>query len=516
MKKNDYSQNEYGEFVGYEICIRGDTTTEKLVLPSTHNGYPVLSIFQESFQNMNYVKEVVIPEGYKSIGSGAFQNCPNLEKVTLPSTIEKIGYNYYADYDSCFDDQVNVYYNGTVADWCKIKIYETTPFGGTALRFGNIYFINEDGEYEKPTEITVPNSVTTIGAYQFYNFTGVTKVNLHSNITAIGNYAFSKNAFTSFAMPSSVTSVGENAFYGCANLEQITLSENIEVIERSMFNGCSSLTSISIPSKVKYIKNNAFTGCQNLAEVKINVDSLLQEIGENAFKDCANLTNIVIPTTVLTVGKNAFAYSLQTVYYMGNANAFDYIEGKNYLNISGSTVCYYSENVPMNTEYTYWYYDENGAVTLWVMGTFVDGKEYIYSRTETTVTDQYWMMLKYAEEQGMLENFFPSAELGTELAQKHIEMVTTSTTKQEYEEKLCAFGASEGQGSSYKFENGKVTITIKGQAQTPINYVEFDNVIYVAGGIPLCYIDAENNCIYELNETEYNTVWHYYELASNG
>jgi hypothetical protein len=165
----------------------------------------------------------------------------------------------------------------------------------------------------------------------------------------------------------------------------------------------------------------------------------------------------------------------------------------------------------MRRDYSYWRYDENGAVTFWVMGAVVNGNTYRYSHTETTVTDTYWMTLKYAEAQGFLETLFPSAELGAELAQKQIEMVISSQTKQEYEEKLCAFSASAGQGSAYTFENGRVTITINGQAQTPIDYAEYDNVIYVANGRPLCYIDTESNGIYERNETEYNTVWHYYE-----
>lgn len=488
--------NGFGVTVGYQIGFKAATTStaEKLVLPSTYNGYPVLRISQGSFQNMRHLKEVVIPEGIKTIGCGAFSNCPNLEKVTLPSSIEEIGNGFNA---SSFGNQVDIYYNGTVENWCNITIYQQGSFGGTTLSFNNIYFIDEDGQYEALTEITVPDSVTSIGAYQFYNFRTLTKVNLHSNITSIGNGAFSYSGLTSFNMPNSVTSVGSEVFRGCKNLETITLSENIEAIKRF-----------------------AFYGCTSLAEVKINADSLLQEIGDEAFYGCSNLTSIVIPATVITVGRNAFGstsenISLQTIYYMGNANGFNNIGGKNYLNVSGTTVYYYSENVPMNTEYAYWHYDEDSVATLWILGTVVNGKEYTYSRTKTTVTDQYWGMLKTAEEQGMLEMLFPSSELGAALAQQQIEMVTSSSTKAEYEEKLCAFSASAGQGSSYKFENGKVTITINGQAQTAINYVEFDNVIYVANGRPLCYIDTENNCIYELNETEYNTVWHYYELVSN-
>ncbi len=476
---------EGGEVIGYSI--RGSRiTTEVLTLPTSYNGKPVLGIDGEGFSYSSF-KELIIPEGYKFLCRNSFynHNVP-IEKITLPSTIEELGKAPWGgSAGSAFGGVTNVYYNGTVESWCNITLR-----GWSAPE--NIFFKTANG-YSALTELTIPSSITAIGKYQFCGFKTIETV----------------------TMSDSVTSIGQNAFSGCSSLREIRLSANISVIDEYAFSYCTSLSSIVIPDKVTDIKYYAFRSCESLADVKFSSNSRLQTIGAEAFYGCSNLTSVVIPGTVLKVGRDAFAYPLQTIYYMRNANAFDNIEGKNYLNVSGSTIYYYSENVPMNTEYTYWHYNENSTATLWVQGTVVNGKEYTYSHTETVVTDQYWGMLKAAEAQGMLEFLFPSSELGVDLAQQQIEMVTSSSTKAEYEQKLCAFSASTGQGASYKFENGKVTIAINGQPQIAIDYVEFDNVIYLANGSPLCYIDTENNCIYEFNETEYNTVWHYYELVSN-
>ena len=40
------------------------------------------------------------------------------------------------------------------------------------------------------TSVTIPNSVTTIGDYAFYDCTGLTSLTLPSSVATIGNYAF--------------------------------------------------------------------------------------------------------------------------------------------------------------------------------------------------------------------------------------------------------------------------------------------------------------------------------------
>ena len=63
---------------------------ETIVIPTEIDGRSVIKISQRAFYNNANLKTLIISEGVKEIGSGAFNNCPNLEYVKLPSTINKV------------------------------------------------------------------------------------------------------------------------------------------------------------------------------------------------------------------------------------------------------------------------------------------------------------------------------------------------------------------------------------------------------------------------------------------
>ncbi len=69
------------------------------------------------------------------------------------------------------------------------------------------------------TSVTIPESVTTIGAYAFANCKKLTSVTLPSSLTTIKAAAFSDcTKLTSITIPSSVTTMGAQAFDGCTSL----------------------------------------------------------------------------------------------------------------------------------------------------------------------------------------------------------------------------------------------------------------------------------------------------------
>ncbi len=69
----------------------------------------------------------------------------------------------------------------------------------------------------------------------------------------------------------SVTSIGAGAFWGCTGLTNLTIGNSVEFIGRSAFYDCPSLKSVYIPKHVKEIGEGAF-GISNRIE-KFNVDS---------------------------------------------------------------------------------------------------------------------------------------------------------------------------------------------------------------------------------------------------
>jgi hypothetical protein len=67
-------------------------------------------------------------------------------------------------------------------------------------------------------------------------------------------------------MPDSVTNIGDYAFYDCSGLTSVTIPDSVTSIGIGAFYGCSGLTSVTIPDGVTSIGSDAFWGCNNLME----------------------------------------------------------------------------------------------------------------------------------------------------------------------------------------------------------------------------------------------------------
>ena len=72
------------------------------------------------------------------------------------------------------------------------------------------------------TEIVIPNSVTSIGHYAFYDCDGLTEIVIPNSVTSIGEYAFAYcDGLENMVIPNSVTSMYYSVFYGCMGLTYI-------------------------------------------------------------------------------------------------------------------------------------------------------------------------------------------------------------------------------------------------------------------------------------------------------
>ena len=72
------------------------------------------------------------------------------------------------------------------------------------------------------TSVTIPNSVTSIGASAFTGCSGLTSVTIGNSVTSIGEGAFYECiGLTSVTIPNSVTSIAGYAFYECIGLTSI-------------------------------------------------------------------------------------------------------------------------------------------------------------------------------------------------------------------------------------------------------------------------------------------------------
>ena len=288
---------------------------------------------------------VVIPSSYKglpvtAIGYSAFNACASLTSVTIPSSVTSIAnqvLNYCASLTSISVDPGNPSYSsveGLLLSKDGTVLIEA-PGGLTSVSIPSS--VTSIGAYAlshcaKLTSVIIPSSVTSIGASAFQTCAKLSSITIHNSVTIIGTGAFSScssltsvtipssvtsigaNAFTdcakltsvSFDSPSSVTSIADRAFYNCASLTSVTIPNSVTSIGAYVFASCKSLTSVTIPSSFTAIGEGMFFGCTALTSVTI--PSSVTSIATYAFYNCASLTSVTIPSSVTSLGEKAFGY----------------------------------------------------------------------------------------------------------------------------------------------------------------------------------------------------------------
>ena len=188
----------------------------------------------------------------------------------------------------------------------------------------------------------------------------------------IKDYAFYRSNIKSISIPDCVTSIGNYAFYNCTSLTSITIPNSVTSIGTYAFYYCTSLTNIKLPNGIANIYNSTFYKCTSLTS--ITIPESVSTIGQYAFYLCTSLTSITILSKI-AIYEYAFSScdSLNTVYYYGTKSEWDnrrILSGNNCLKAETTTRYYYSETEPnLNEEGTayddnYWHYVD-GEIVVW-------------------------------------------------------------------------------------------------------------------------------------------------------
>ena len=295
---------------------------ESIILPNI-----LQTIGANSFSFCSNLTSISIPKGVTNIGEEAFYDCYNLTSITIPDSVTSIGKSAFS---SCYNLDY-LLYEGTLEQWCMIDIlspgWSNVDFYINNISQSNITIpdsITSIGDYAfygcfALTSITIPDSVTSIGNYAFYGCSSLTSITIPDNVTSIGDYTFNGcSSLTSITIPANVTSIGNYAFSVCSDLTSLTIPANVTSIGDYAFSNCSSLTSLTIPDSVTSIGDNIFDRCITLKEITIPFISgklpesvkkatiIGDKIVDNAFAGCSNLTTIIISDGVTSIGNYAF------------------------------------------------------------------------------------------------------------------------------------------------------------------------------------------------------------------
>jgi hypothetical protein len=218
----------------------------------------VLEIGSSSFSNLSSLKKVIFHEGLETISPVAFNECPLITELSLPSTLKNMQYSF----------------QGSTLEHLEI--------GGDGALFatsGSTYINN----------ISAKNTVIRGGT--------------------IDNGAFYNNStIENLALSGSVKLNGVRQFYSCPKLSSVSLENGITRIPAYCFSSCSKITEITIPASVTSIEESAFsdTSLKNL-----EIANGVKFIWKLAFSN-TQLANVLIPASVIKIDKNAFSTKVTT------------------------------------------------------------------------------------------------------------------------------------------------------------------------------------------------------------
>lgn len=158
------------------------------------------------------------------------------------------------------------------------------------------------------TSVTLPEGITTLGTYTFYECPNIVSISLPASVTKIGNYSFQHcDSLESVNIPTytntSAFSSGGAPFRYSPKLTTITLGDGVTRIPNYMFYETTALGSIDLPESLKNLGTYAFTSS---GVTSVNIPSGVTSIGSNTFKDCSKLEFVTISGNITSIGTNAF------------------------------------------------------------------------------------------------------------------------------------------------------------------------------------------------------------------
>lgn len=190
-------------------------------------GNSVNNIGSYAFSYCTSLTNLVLPNAVTKIGDYAFNHCNNLMNISIPKSITSIGYNAF---DNC--NNLNRVDITDLGAWCRINF--DSPMANPCAKARKLYINGEE-----IIDLVLPNTVTKIGNYTFYNCNGM------------------KSAM----IPNSVIDIGSYAFYLCSGMNNLTLGKSVAYIRQKAFSGCSALTNIYSKSEIAPSMDN--TNCFN-------------------------------------------------------------------------------------------------------------------------------------------------------------------------------------------------------------------------------------------------------------
>ncbi len=275
------------------------------IIPPIYDGLRVIGIQEDAFKNNTWLQKITVPTNVEKIGASAFEGCTALKEFIIPKSVTKIEPSTFAGCTSLASIRIHG----------KIEEVGEKAFAGCSAL----------------ADVTVEDGVGDIGANAFSDCTMLVKVTIGNNVGNIGDEAFINcTSLRTLTIGNNVGLIGKSAFYKCTSLSTVTIGTDIGDIGESAFAECTALLSVKIGEGSADIGEKAFSGCTALQEVTIgdhpgNIGGYafekctslvrftfgdgIEEIGAFAFDGCSALESVELPDSITLVGNGAFRHA---------------------------------------------------------------------------------------------------------------------------------------------------------------------------------------------------------------
>ena len=287
------------------------------------------SIHKNAFYGNRTVVAAILPDSVTAIGKNAFYSCENLTSITLPFTLKSIADYAFWGCNRLFEivnlstlDLTKETSLGDVAANAQVIHKAAASSTVTVTDDGFIFLVLNGkatlvGTRQRKGTLTLPASFAggsyIIGAYALRALPCTTVI-IPDGVTAIEAYAFFEcSQLKTVTLPGTLTNIAPNAFKDCPSLHgeviggviylgnwvigseedltEATLREGTVGIAGGAFSRQKSLVTVSLPESLRYICDHAFYACTPLRE--ISIPTAVELLSPTAFDECPNLTKTI-------------------------------------------------------------------------------------------------------------------------------------------------------------------------------------------------------------------------------
>ena len=305
-------------------CFNNCEKLPGIAIPET-----VTSIGSCAFRYCSALTAITLPQGLQTLGANAFLYCENLPYVDVPDTLESAGYCIASDTTQL---RCSI---GSSAAYALSK--KNNSFYNNGYRLCYTY-ADRDGSVTglvlfkyvgTEAEVRVPDGVTELLYFSFYNNSAVTSVVLPETVVKIGERAFSEcKNLTSVTLPQGIVEIQDTAFWLSPKLTVIDIPDGLqkaawlaeETVQLRCSFGSSAAFALSKGGnnfcagdfQMRYLfddegnrnglRLNKYLG----TDAEVTVPEEVTETG-SAFKDCKTVTKVVLPAGLTKLESNIFS-----------------------------------------------------------------------------------------------------------------------------------------------------------------------------------------------------------------